>query len=64
MELAYLNDNPDIINRTARDFFVGALTPITLREKVLDLGLNTLDEALTAGQRYESNRKVLNKGSA
>jgi len=30
---------------------------------VLDLGPNTLDEALTAAQRYESNQKVLNKGS-
>ena len=64
MELAYSNDPPDILNRTARDFFVGALTPITLREKVLELGPNTLDEALAAVQRYESNQKVLNKGSA
>ena len=64
VELAYPNDPPDIINRTARDFFVGALTPVTLREKVLDLGPNTLDEALAAAQRYESNQKVLNKGSA
>ena len=64
MELAYPDDPPDILNRTARDFFVGALTPIILREKVLDLGPNTLDEALAAAQRYESNQKVLNKGSA
>ena len=64
VELAYPNDPPDILNRTARDFFVGALTPITLREKVLDLGPNTLDEALAAAQQYESNQKVLNKGSA
>ncbi|XP_068697781.1 uncharacterized protein [Montipora foliosa] len=41
-----------------------ALTPITLREKVLDVRPNTLDEALAAVQRYESNRKVLGKGSA
>ena len=64
MELAYPDDPPDILNRTVRDFFVGALTPIILREKVLDLGPNTLDEALAAAQRYESNQKVLNKGSA
>ena len=64
VELAYPHDPPDILNRTARDFFVGALTPIILREKVLDLGPNTLDEALAAAQRYESNQKVLNKGSA
>ena len=64
MELAYPDDPPDILNRTARDFLVGALTPIILREKVLDLGPNTLDEALAAAQRYESNQKVLNKGSA
>ena len=31
---------------------------------MLDLGPNTLDEALAAAQRYESNHKVLNKGSA
>ena len=30
---------------------------------MLDLGPNTLDEALTEAQRYESNQKVLNKGS-
>ena len=30
---------------------------------MLDLGPNTLDEALAAAQRYESNQKVLNKGS-
>ena len=35
-----------------------------LREKVLDLGPNTLDEALGAAQWYESNQKVLSKGSA
>ena len=64
VELAYPDDPPDILNRTARDFFVGALTSIILREKVLDLGPNTLDEALAAAQRYESNQKVLNKGSA
>ena len=64
VELAYPDDPADILNRTARDFFVGALTPIILREKVLDLGPNTLDEALAAAQRYESNQKVLNKGSA
>ena len=40
------------------------LTPLTLREKELDLGPNTLDEALAASQRYESNQKVLNIGSA
>ena len=28
------------------------------------MGPNTLDEALAAAQRYESNQKVLNKGSA
>jgi len=43
---------------------VGALTPISLREKVLDLGPNSLGEALAAAQRYESNQKVLEKGSA
>ena len=63
VELAYPEDPPEILNRTARDFFVGSLTPIALREKVLDLGPNTLDEALAAAQRYESNQKVLNKGS-
>ena len=55
---------PDILNRTARDFFLGALTPLTLREKTLDLGPNTLHEALAAAQRFESNQEVLNKGSA
>ena len=60
MELAYLDDPSDILDRSARDFFVGALTPIISREKMLDLGPNTLDEALAAAQRYESNQKVLN----
>ena len=55
--LAYPDDPPHILNRTARDFFVGALTPMILREKVLDLGPNTLDEALATAQRYESNQK-------
>ena len=64
VELAYLDDPSDILDRTARDFFVGALTPIISREKTLDLGPNTLDEALAAAQRYESNQKVLNKASA
>ena len=64
VELAYPDDPPEILNRTARDFFVGALKPISLREKVLDLGPNSLDEALAAAQRYESNQKVLEKGSA
>ena len=64
VELAYPDDPPVILDRTARDFFIGALTPLTLREKVLDLGPNTLDEALAAAQRYESNQKVLSKGSA
>ena len=64
VELAYPDDPLVILDRTARDFFIGALTPLTLREKVLDLGPNTLDEALAAAQRYESNQKVLNKGSA
>ena len=31
---------------------------------MLVLGPNTLDEALAAAQRYESNHKVLSKGSA
>ena len=31
---------------------------------MLDLGPNTLDGALAAAQRYESNKKVLSKGSA
>ena len=35
-----------------------------MREKVLDLGPNSSDEALAAAQRYESNQKVLEKGSA
>ena len=61
MELAYPNDPQDILNHTARDWFVGALTPITLRKKVLDLGSNTLHEALQAARRYESNQKVLIK---
>ena len=56
--------NYKYLDRTARDFFIGALTPLTLREEVLDLGPNTLDEALAAAQRYETNQKVLNKGSA
>ena len=65
VELAYPNDPPDILNRTARDFFVCELTPITLREKLLDSGPNTLDEALAAAQRYAGiNQKVLNKGNA
>lgn len=64
VELAYPDDPLVILDRTARDFFIGALTPLALREKVLDLGPNTLDEALAAAQRYESNQKVLNKGSA
>ena len=54
----------DMLDRTARDFFVGALTPILSREKMLDLGPNTLNEALAAAQRYESNQKVLKKRSA
>ena len=62
VELAYPDDPPVILDRTSRDFFIGSLTPLTLRE-VLDLGPNTLDEALAAAQRYESNQKVLNKGS-
>ena len=41
VELAYPEDPPEILNHTARDFFVGFLTPITLCEKVLDLGPNT-----------------------
>ena len=61
MELAYPDDPPDILNHTARDLFVGTLTPITLRKKLLDLGPNTLHEALQAAQRYESNQKVLIK---
>lgn len=64
VELAYTDDPLVILDRTARDFFIGALTPLALREKVLDLGPNTLDEALAAAQRYESNQKVLSKGSA
>ena len=64
VELAYPDDPSAILDRTARDFFIGALTPLTLREKVLDLGPNTLDEALAAAQRYESNQKVLSQGSA
>ena len=63
MELAYPEDPPEILNRNASDFFVGSLTPIALRGKVLDVGPNSLDEALAAAQRYESNQKVLNKGS-
>ena len=59
VELAYPDDPLVILDRTARDFFIGALTPLTLREKVLDLGPNTLDEALAAAQRYESNQQVL-----
>ena len=62
--MAYSDDPPAILDRNARDFFIGALTPLTLREKVLDLGPNTLDEALAAAQRYESDQKVLSKGSA
>jgi len=46
VELAYPDDPPEILNRTARDFFVGALTPISLRENVLDLGPNSLDEVV------------------
>ena len=65
MELAYPDDPPIyILNHSARDLFVGALTPIPLSKKVLDLEPNTLDEALQAAQRYESNQKVLNKWSA
>ena len=64
VELAYPDDPLVILDRTARDFFIGALTPLALREKALDLGLNTQDEALMAAQRYESNQKVLSKGSA
>ena len=51
MELAYPDDPPDILNHTARDLFVGALTRITLSKKVLDLGSNTLYEALQAARR-------------
>ena len=64
VELAYPDDPPVLLDRTARDFFIGALTPLTLREKVLFLGPNTLDKALAAFQRYESNQKGLSKGSA
>ena len=34
VELAYPNDPLVILDRTARDFFIGALTPLTLREKI------------------------------
>ena len=61
MELAYPDDPPDILNHTARDLFVGALTRITLCKKVLDLGSNTLYEALQAARRCESNQNVLIK---
>lgn len=64
VKLSYPDDIPEILNRTARGFFAGDLTPSTLRQKVLDLGPNTLDEAIAAAQRYESNQKLLNKGSA
>ena len=63
VELAYPEDLPEILKRSATAFFVGSLTPTTLRGKVLNLGPNTLAEALAAAHRYESNRKVLNKGS-
>ena len=63
VELAYPEDPLEILNRSATGFFVGPLTPTTLREKVLNLGPNTLAETLAAAHRYESNRKVLNKGS-
>lgn len=53
----------EILNYTARDFFVGALTPTTLRAKVLDLSPGTLDEALAAAQQFELKQKVLDKGS-
>ena len=33
VELAYPDNPPDILNRTDRDFFVDALTPIILQEK-------------------------------
>ena len=64
VELTYPDNPLVILDRTARDFLIGTLTPLTLREKVLHLGLNTLDEALAAAQRYELNQKVLSKGSA
>ena len=59
VELAYPDDQLIILDcTTSRDFFIGALTPLTLREKVLDLGPNTLDEALAAAQWYESKQSV------
>ena len=53
VELAYTDDPPVILDHTARDFNIDPFTPLTLREMVLSLGPNTLDEALAAAQRYE-----------
>ena len=64
VELAYPDDPLNIVNRTSRDLFVGALTPNSLKENVLVLNPQTLDEAIAAAQRFEMNRKVLEKGAA
>ena len=43
--LAYPNDPPTIRDRTAKNFFIGALTPLSLKEKVLDMNPQTLDDS-------------------
>ena len=45
-------------------FLLGCFDPYYIARERAGFGPNTLDEALAAAQRYESNQKVLNKGSA
>ena len=64
IELVYPDDPPTIRYRTAKDFSIGALTPLSLKEKVLDMNPQTLDDCVAAAQRFETNRKVLDKGTS
>ena len=64
VELAYPDDPPTIRDRTAKDFFIGALTPLSLKEKVLNMNPQTLDDCVAAAQHFETNRKVLDKGTS
>ena len=64
VELAYPNDPPTIRDRTAKNFFIDALTPLYLKEQVLDMNPQTLDDCVAAAQRFETKRKVLDKGTS
>lgn len=59
VELAFPDDPVAIKDRTAKDFFISSLEPISLREKVLDHMPTTVDAALAASLRFETNRESL-----